>query len=208
MAAFAVAVSVTHHLGVLTSRSGRIGPLTGYDLLDTLTPYLVVGTALLVLVSTGTDRTGWCLAALGAVAYVQGHALHLAANSISNETERAGLQPSDATHLYDEVLGHYVWYAGLALLVVALARRLVASPAPPGLVPVVLALAVGLTWATNGLEGGTAVASLALAVALAAWGVRSRRTAGSLLLWAYAPAVAVLAGWGLLQGGFPQPSSL
>ncbi len=208
LAAFALAVSVTHHLGGLTGSSGTVGPLTGYDLVDLLTPYAVVGTALLVLASVGTDRTGWVLAAVAAIAYVQGHGLHLAANSISNETERAGASPSAATHLWDEVLGHYIWYAGLALLVVVLARRLAALPRPAGPLPVILALAVGLTWATNALEGGTAVASMLVAIGLAAWGLRTRRTAGWLLIWAYAPAVAVLAGWGISHTGFPQPSSL
>lgn len=208
LAAFALAVSVTHHLGILTASSGTVGPLTGYDLVDLLTPYAVVGAALLVLVSVGTDRTGWLLTAVGALAYVQGHGLHLAANSISNETERGALLPSDATHLWDEVIGHYVWYAGLALLVVVLARRLAAEPSPRGPIPALLAIAVGLTWATNALEGGTAVASMLVAIGLAVWGLRTRRTAGRLLIWAYAPAVALLAGWGISYAGFPQPSSL
>ena len=66
---------------------------------------------------------------------------------------------------------------------------------------------MGVTWATNGLEGGTAVASLLVAVGFVAWGWRHRTGSGLLLLAAYVPAVVILVGWGLAHGGFPQPSA-
>lgn len=202
----ATAVSLTHHIGAVDL--GAVGDVTVATLVDLATPWLVLGTALAALLAVRPDRTGWVLAGVGALAYTHGHGIHLAANSVSDETEAAGRTPSDVTHLWDEVVGHYVWYAGLALVLLALARALVAEPRPRGLVPVALAVAVGTTWATNGLEGGTAVGSLAVALAFVGWGARTRRTAGSLLLWAFVPAVTVLAGWGVTHAGFPQPSSL
>ena len=132
--------------------------------------------------------------------YAEGHGIHLAANSIGNA--RGGGQP---VHLWDEVVGHYVWYAGLALLILALARS-----CRPALTPLsgLLAVGVGITHATNGVEGGTAVFSLLLA---AAYLVCFRRTA--VVLVTYATSVALLAGWGLWWGltegrFFPQFSEL
>ena len=204
LAGFALAVLVGHHLGALPGGLGDAGGSTRWvDWIDLLTPYAVVGAALLVLRGARAGRGDGVLAAVGAVAYVQGHGLHLAANSVGNA--RGDGAP---VHLRDEVVGHYVWYAGLALLVVALARAARGARLPTGTVACLLAVGVGVTWATNALEGGTAVASLVTAVALALWGWRRGDDAGRLLLVAYLPAVLVLAAYGLWQGGFPQPSEV
>jgi hypothetical protein len=205
LVAFGVAVSVGQHLGALPGGLGDAGGATlRVDWIDLLTPYAVVGSALAALGAAGASRREWVLAVVGAVAYVQGHGIHLAANSIGNA--RGDAAP---VHLWDEVVGHWVWYAGLALLVVALVpavRRAEVRAHPLGLL---LAAVVGLTWATNALEGGTAPGSLLVAAALSAWGWRLRTDgAGRLLLAAFPLAVAVLAVWGVVHAGFPQPSEL
>lgn len=69
-------------------------------------------------------------------------------------------------------------------------------------------MVVGATQGTNALEGGTAWFGLAAACALAARGWRCRPRAGVALLWAYLPAVAIIVGYGIWQGGFPQPWSV
>ena len=205
LVAFGVAIVVGQHLGALPGGLGSAGGATLWvDWIDLLTPYAVVGTALAALASAGTTPRGWLLAGVGAIAYVQGHGLHLAANSIGNA--RGDAAP---VHLWDEVMGHWVWYAGLALLLVALvpAARDAGVRAP--VLGLLLAAGVGSTWATNALEGGTAVASLAVAVGLSVWGWRLRaHGTGRLLLAAFLLAVLVLGGWGLLQGGFPAPSEV
>jgi len=205
LAAFGASVLVGHHLGALPAGLGDAGGGTRWvDWLDLLTPYAVVGTALLVLRTGGAGRRTWALAAAGAVAYVQGHGLHLAANSVGNA--RGDAAP---VHLWDELVGHAVWYAGLAALVVALVPAVRRSGVRTGPAALALAAGVGLTWATNALEGHTAWWALPVALALAAWGWRLRQeAAGRLLLAAYPLAAAVLAGWGLWQGGFPQPSDV
>jgi hypothetical protein len=201
-AAWAVAYNVLHHLGALPGGLGAAGGATRWvDWLDLLTPYAVVGTALAALAAARNDRRGWLLAACGAVAYASGHGIHLAANSIGNA--RGDAAP---VHLWDEVVGHWLWYAGVALLVVALARALAlrASPLASG-----LAVLTGLTWTTNALEGTTAVGSLLVAGALAGWGWRRRREGtGQLLLVAFGLSALLLGAYGLWHGGFPAPSDL
>lgn len=201
LAAWAVAYALLHHLGALPEGLGPAPARTRWvDWIDLLTPYAVAGTALAAVAAAGTDRRGWWTALLGAGAYVQGHGVHLAANSIGNE--RGDAPP---VHLWDEVVGHWLWYAGLALLVVALARCVRTRARALG---VLLALAVGVTWTTNGLEGTTAPASLAVAAALAGWGLRRRDGTGLLLVVAFGTSAVLLAGYGLWHGGFPAPSRL
>ena len=192
----AVAYNVMHHLGALPGGLGDAGGGTRWvDWIDLLTPWAVVGTALAALAAAGTDRRGWWLALTGATLYVQGHGVHLAANSIGNE--RGPIPP---IHLWDEVAGHWLWYGGTALLVVALARAVRLRPTPQALV---LAVATGLTWTTNALEGTTAVGSLLVASALAATGWRR---GDRVLLVAFGLSAVLLAAYGLWQGGFPAPS--
>ncbi len=163
---------------------------------------------------TGTVAT-LLVFVVGSIVYVEGHGIHLAANSISNvatDTDRqtGTSQPTTGIiHLWDEVVGHYVWYAGLAVLIAACASsvrgRSLGVPAP--------ALAIGgaitgLTWATNGLEGGTAVFSLVCAVVVLVWAVRSDAGPRLALVAGGVVAAAILFGYGIVHGGFPQPSSL
>jgi len=197
----AVAYNLLHHLGALPNGLGDAGGGTRVvDWLDLLTPYLVVGTALAALAAAETDRRGWRTALVGAGLYVSGHGVHLAANSIGNV--RGSAAP---VHLWDEVVGHRVWYAGAALLVVALARALVLRVTPATLA---LALATAGTWTTNALEGTTAVGSLAVAVLLAGWGARRADGTGRLLVVAFGTASLCLAAYGVWHGGFPAPSEL
>ena len=119
-----------------------------------------------------------------------GSGIHLAANSIGNA--RGDGAP---VHLWDEVVGHAVWYAGFALLVLALAGALSRTDLRAGPVALLLALLTGTTWATNALGAdGLALPGLLVALALAACGWRLRRSgAGRLLLAAYVPSAAGLA---------------
>ena len=197
---WALAYNVLHHLGALPGGLGDTGGGTRWvDWITLLTPYAVVGSAFAALRAAAADRRGWTIALVGAAMYVQGHGINVAANSISNA--RGGAPP---THLWDEVVGHWLWYAGVALLVVALAHAVDAAARPAALV---LAVASGMTWTTNALEGTTAVGSLTVAVALAGWGWR-RRTEGSgrLLLAAFGTSAALLMAYGLWHTGFPAPS--
>ena len=89
------------------------------------------------------------------------------------------------------MVGHAIWYAGVALVLVALARTMVgrARPHPVGYL---LAVAAGLTWATNVVGGGTVWFGLAVALAASAWGWGRRRELGVVLLVGFLPAAVFL----------------
>lgn len=201
-AVWALSYNLLHHLGALPGGLGDAGGGTRWvDWATLFTPYIVVGSGLAALRAVGTDRRGWMIALVGAALYVQGHGINVAANSISNA--RGGEPPA---YLWDEVVGHWLWYGGFALLVVALARS-VDAPARP--LAVLLAIATGLTWTTNALEGTTAVGSLTVAAALTGWGWwRRTEGTGRLLLAAFGTSAALLVVYGLWHLGFPAPSEL
>lgn len=216
LAVFALGYNLFHHNSVLGQAAGPGGTRIA-DWVDLLTPFAVVLPLLWFLwVAQGTRRGHLLLlAAVGAVLYVEGHGIHLSANSIANAlggeagVGGGGGPGADTAHLWDEVAGHYIWYLGLAVLLAVCAlsvrgRRLAVPP---------LALAVGgtvcgFTWATNGLEGGTAVFSLACAVGSVALVDRRRSGLSVAILAGAGVAVAVLSVYGVVHGGFPQPSSL
>lgn len=166
LAGAALVYALLQHLGSLPQGLGDAPRGTRWvDWLDLLTPYLVLAPAAMTVRVAGAAERTWWLFALGAVAYASGHGIHLAANSVGNTG------PGPTAHLWDEIVGHLLWYAGVALVVAALAETTLGRPRPRGWVPYALALAVGLTWATNALGGeGTAVPGLLLALAAAGFG--------------------------------------
>ncbi len=158
-------VAVGHHLGTLLSPLGRVGDASWLDVADLLLPYAVVATAGPALLAV--PRACQVAGVVGLLAYVQGHGLHLAANSIA---ERA---PSDTAFLWDELVGHAIWYAGLYLVVGALlVGRAVRSR--PGPVRLLLAVAVGATFCTNALGGHSVPLAVGACTALAVLAARRR----------------------------------
>ena len=200
VATSAAAYGVMHHLGVLMSWAGGVGVTRWADWADLLTPYAVLLPAGVAMWRNASGPRWWVVYAVGAATYVEGHGIHLAANSIANTA------PGDAAHLWDEVVGHYIWYAGAALVAACLVRVL-AEHAPRRSAPTyALAVLVGVTHATNSLEGGTPAFGLLVALAFVVAAARSR--ALRLVLLAYGLALVVLGGYGVWQRGFPQPSEL
>jgi len=153
----------------------------------------------------------WLATGVGTILYVEGHGIHLSANSIGNVASlQETAEPTiDIIHLWDEVVGHYFWFAGLAVVLYVCVVSVRGQPLNLPVWPSVVGGALtGLTWATNGLEGGTAVFSLVIAAAALGL-VERRRTGLSVVLFSGGGvAVGVLAGYGLWHGGFPQPSAL
>ena len=202
LAWFAVAVLVGHHLGVLLGPLGGPGDTSWADWVDLAVPYAVVGSAAATLAAAGAGRREWILLAAAGVLYTQGHGIHLAANSIAN------VEPSDYVHLWDETVGHWLWYSGLAGLVAAIALALDELPSPRNAWSLALALAFGATVFTNSVEGGTVALAFITGAAFVAWGLSRRGRAPELLVPAYALPFLCLVAWGLYWGGFPQFSEL
>jgi hypothetical protein len=165
-------------------------------------PYAVLMSAAAALASGAVGRRVWVVFLVGAITYAEGAGIHLAANSVGN------VDPGRAAHFWDEVVGHYAWYLGVALVVAALAAAFARQAAPYRISADVLAVLVGVTHATNSLEGGTAVFGMLVAGIFCGWGWLTRAGLGRLLLVAYSVGLVVLVGYGIWQGGFPQPSQL
>jgi hypothetical protein len=203
VASFALATVVGHHVGTIFKPLGEIGDTRVADWIDLLTPYAVLGCVAAALLAAAADRLAWLVFAFGAVTYTEGHGIHLSANSIGNaiDYQRIG-------YLWDETASHNIWYLGWVVIVVALARVLAARAAPTGPAPYLLAVLYGLTWFTNGVEGGTAIQGLVAAAGFSWWGWRERAGAGRLLLLAYGLGFVLIAGFGIWQGGFPQFTDL
>jgi hypothetical protein len=188
LAVTAAAYVVLHHLGLIHGGFGPAPDRTQWvDWFDLVVPFLVLGPAAATLRAAAADGRTWLVFGVGAVTYATGHGVHLAANSVGNAA------PGPTEHLWDEVVGHYVWYAGVALICVALAMTTAERPRPP-VVGYALAGLVGLTWATNAVGGGTVAFSLVLALVATAYGWRHRLELTVVLALAGAVAVVTLLG--------------
>jgi hypothetical protein len=190
LALTAVAYVVCHHLGLLPRGLGAgPGGTRWADWLDLLVPWLVLGPAAATLLAAEASRRTWTVFGIGALAYASGHGIHLAANSVGNA------DPGPTAHLWDEAVGHDIWYAGVAVVAAALASTMRGRPRT-GTLGYALGVAVGLTWASNalGATAGAVVLGLLGAVVAATYGWRHRTDLDVVLLAAGAAALVVLAG--------------
>jgi hypothetical protein len=191
LAVAAVAYNLWHHLGSLPGGLGAVGDTRRVDWVDLLTPFAVLLPAAWALAAVATGGRRWVVLAVGALLYAQGQGIHLAANSIGN------VAPSPVVHLWDEVVGHAVWYGGVAVVLGVLAVAAAERPWPGrrgAAVAVALALVTGTTWVTNALGGGgLAVPGLLVAAALAGFGWRHRDDLAAVFAIGFGPAAAALA---------------
>jgi len=183
----AVTYNLCHHVGSLPDGLGGAGHGTRVaDWLDLAAPFLVLVPALLALVAARPDRATYAVLVVGALLYTQGHGIHLGANSIGNQA------PGPTAHFWDETAGHLIWYAGVAVVVVALARTMTGRQVRPVAVP--LAVLTGVTWASNAVGADLAWAGGVPALAALAYGVRGRADQRLLVGIAGLAALVFLAG--------------
>ena len=200
----AVGYAVSHHVGTLFAGLGDVGSTQTRwaDWIDLATPYVVTGAAGGALRAARASRLAWTVFWFAAVLYTQGHGIHLAANSVGN------VAAGEPAYLWDEHVGHYLWYTGFALLVATLAATLAERRPRGGLGAHLLALLVGFTNFTNSVEGQTPILGIVVAVLFLGWGVVTRDGLGRVLLTAYGFSLLLFAAFGIWQGGFPEFSKL
>ena len=200
----AVGYAVSHHVGTLFAGLGDVGSTQTRwaDWIDLATPYVVTGAAGGALRAARASRLAWTVFWFAAVLYTQGHGIHLAANSVGN------VAPGEPAYLWDEHVGHYLWYTGFALLVATLAATLAERRPRGGLGAHLLALLVGFTNFTNSVEGQTPILGIVVAVLFLGWGFVTRDGLGRVLLTAYGFSLLLFAAFGIWQGGFPEFSKL
>jgi hypothetical protein len=202
--AFAASFAVFQHVPSFAGDAG--------DFVDLVTPFAVVGTAALVLASLRAAPAAVAFALLAGVLYVDGHGIHLAANSIGNETGLAG-DAEDVAHFWDETFGHIEWHLGWILLVGAIALAEALGRGPQGR-PRSYALAgatvavLGFTLFTSTVEGRTWWLVLGATPLFLAWAVRAPRPLIVTAAGAFGLSSLLMAGWAIWQGGMPEFSDV
>ena len=202
----ALGYAVCHSAGTLFAGLGDVGTTQTRwaDWIDLATPYVVTGAAAGALRAARASRGTWTVFWFAAILYTQGQGIHLAANSVGN----AQAHEHQPAYLWDEHVGHYLWFSGMALIVGALAVTLSERRHRGGVGAHLLALLVGFTNFTNSVEGQTPVLGIAIAVVFMVWGFVTRDGLGRVLLTAYSFSLLLFAIFGVWQGGFPEFSTL
>lgn len=204
LALSAVAMVVGHWLRLLPLGYAAPVPASRWeDFADLLLPYAVLAPALLVLDRLGAGRRTWTLALLGAIVFTQGHGLHLSANAISYASG-----PAEPAYLWDEQVGHHLWFTGLTLVLVVVVEALRPVPLRTGATAILLAALVGVSWTASLVEAGAVPFGACISAGLTVYGWRLRGGTGRLLVLSYGLSLVLTAVYGVLQGGFPQPSEL
>jgi len=213
-------------------------PLSWGDTLDFLTPFAVISFAYVLYSrlnrishstpnpeSAARSKNGPAkvILAIGFLSYVQGHGLHLAANSIARLLQgMEGTNVFKATYLYDEIISHFIWIAGLYLIslsLIFLSWKLSFLPLIQKRMIVVSAGAIlyGFTYTLEAIEGQTVIFALPAAILgflfplilyLKKKKENSRNPVLLFFIGAYFLSILLLLYWGISQSGFPQFSEL
>ena len=215
---FAVSVFVFHQVPAFAGdRAGAA--------IDLLTPFAVVGSSAAVLAGLGARRAAVVVALVAGTLYVDGHGMHLAANSIHNEGATGA---DDVVYFWDERLSHIEavlgWFGLVASFCLAEATGLrSAGPAPgegvppgagapagagrsrrPGTVLALAAALLGWTFFTSTVEGQTWWLELPATLLFAAWAIRAPRPVLRAAAGAFALGAALIGVWAIVNGGLPE----
>jgi len=213
-------------------------PLTWGDALDFLTPFAVIPFVYVLYsrlnrisysshnpesFSRSSNILAKVLLAIGFLSYVEGHGLHLSANSIARLLQT--MKNSDlfkATYLFDEIISHFIWIGGLYLIsigLILLAHKLSfqALIRKSMILLSVGSVFYGFAFSAAAIEGQTVVFAFPAAVLgfLFTLFLYLKRMKGEgrnpILLFftaAYFLSMLLFSYWGITRSGFPQFSEL
>jgi hypothetical protein len=163
--------------GVLGQEFAPYPLMKNSDVFDLLTPLVLIPLYWLLFElwpSNTTNRKETIVFLLLAVLWVDGHGMHLSANSIGHLLE--SMKGSDVyklTYFYDESLSHYLWHLGVLGLSVLLLYRQWWHPfvGEQGGVAwgVAAGIFYGITFFLTTLEGNTLPMGIPFAAALTVW---------------------------------------
>jgi hypothetical protein len=205
-------------------------PLVSYqDVFSVLPPLVFIPLYWLMFkyAATADSRPGREIAfMLLAVTWVEGHGMHLAANSIDNLIEALArsqvinLKTTDIyylTYFFDEQLSHFMMHIGMLGLAALLIHHEWRDPAGeatawPAAIPA--GILYGITYFGIFIEGQNVVLGLPFGLIIVLftliWG-RTRLAQGPVLAFFFITCLVALllfTGWGLYWGGFPQFSDV
>jgi hypothetical protein len=220
---FALVCAVFFVAPALFSEQFSLYPLmkTG-DVFDILTPMVFIPFYWL-LYQLGQDRTpglgGSVVFLVLAAVWVEGHGMHLAANSIGHLLKE--MKGSDAyrlTHFYDEILSHYLLHLGIVGLSALLILRQWRNPFTGEKAPLwsesVAGIIHGFTYFVIVIEARTVVLGVPFAILVTlfglAWGRGKFRQQPLLAFYfvAYVVATIFFVGWAIYWGGLPEFSAV
>ncbi len=213
-------------------------PLTWGDTLDFLTPFAVIPLAYIlysrankILHSLQPQQPSpralrilpKVLLAIGFLLFVDGHGLHLSANSIArllHNVKESELYK--AAYLFDEIISHFMWDGGVFLISVALiiAAYKISFKHLTWKNFAFLSLGAafyGFTFTVNGIEGQTVVFTFPAAgvgFLLTLFFYFHRKKEGNqnpflfFFMSGYLLSLILFAYWGISRSGFPQFSEL
>jgi ATP/ADP translocase len=217
-------------------KGGFAGPVSQGDALDFLTPVAVIPVAVMLFFRLKetpgrNDRGGSACSSMvtgavfvfGLIAYVEGHGIHLSANAIDrllHGEEGSGLY--QAVYLFDEVISHFIWDAGVLIIAVGLilAGRRARFPSLAPLQRVYLiggACFFGFSYAVNAIEGQTVPLTLPAAILMifvCLWLHRKSRREGGydavvlFFLLGFILSMLLFVYWGIAHPGFTEFSEL
>jgi hypothetical protein len=174
------------------------------DVVDLVTPFAVVGAAALLLASLRPTAGPLALAVASAVAYVDGHGIHLAANSLADDESELPSAIEESVYFWDERFGHIEWHLGwigmIAAFVAAERRPL---PFRRNLAFASIAM-LGTALVAATVEGQTWWLVLAVTPPFVVAARRGRGHVAVVCAGAVAFATLAIAAWALYWGGVPQ----
>ncbi len=216
-------------------KGGFAGPVSQGDALDFLTPLAVIPVAVVLFLklkkeaarngqgSSGFANLAGAIFIFGIIGYVEGHGIHLSANSIGRLLHgQEGTALYRAVYLFDEVISHFIWDAGVLVIAIGLilaGMKIRVSTLSP-VQWIYLAgggIFFGFSYAVSAVEGQTVLLTMPAAILMVLvcfrlyWKSRQRREHNAVVLFfliGFLLSVLLFGYWGIAHPGFPEFSEL